>query len=344
MPQTKSDTKALVAELLTIERLTRAEAQIARVRMSQAQRTEIRQELADNADEADARAERLQATLRSLGGTPDVLAEAVGRVTALAKVAAEQAQPFSEALLGDLAMEHQLRDRVVFARVLAEANQETAVADMMVQLERAHTETIEWITVRLAEVAQGGPVALAPTTTQAAVGQVARLSVSGARRSAALLNKAADALRGGRAQAQKAASDVRERAEETVSDAREQAEKTMSGARERAEETVHAVEEVAQAGRDAALARTEETAPAKKIREAARETRKDLGTIEADALPIKDYDDLTVEEVSEQVEGLNDPEDVRVVLAYEQAHKDRKGVSTVTQERLSELAADSVNV
>ncbi len=320
MTKIHADQKTLVAELLTIVRLTRTEAQIARVRIPQAKRDDIRRELADNAREADMRTERLQAALRTLGGTPDVLADAVGKVTALTKAVAEQGQPFSEALLGDLAMEHQLRDRVVFARVLAEANELPAVVDMLNDLERAHTETIEWITVRLAEVAQGGPVALAPTPAQVAIGRMARLSTSGARRSADLFNKAADALLGGRSRAQKAVSDQRKRAEDTVT----------------------AVVEVAEAGRDAAVARTEETAPAKKVREAARETRKDLGTIEVDALPINDYDNLTVDEVSQQVQGLNNADDVRLVGAYEQAHKDRKGVAAATQERLSELAEDSV--
>jgi bacterioferritin (cytochrome b1) len=320
MTTTHTDSKALLTELATILRLTRTEAQIARVRTSQAQREEIRQELADNAREADVRARRLQQALRSLGGTPDVLADAVGRFAALVKAGTEQVQPFSEGLLGDLALEHQLRDRVVFARVIAEAQNESAVVDLLHQLEAAHTETIEWITVRLAEVAQGGPAALAPTPTQAVVGRVARLSMLPSRQYATVINRTADALERGRDKVQE----------------------QFTRLREQTKDTVEATGEVVEAGRDAALARAERVAPSADVREAARKTRKSLGTIEVEALPIKDYDDLSATAIIEQVNGLDDAEDVRVVLAYEQAHKSRKGVSNAVQKRLSELAEQAI--
>ena len=292
------------------------------MRVSQARREEIRRELDDNAREADARAARIQDALRRLGGAPDLLGDTVGRVTALTKVTAEQVQPFSEGLLGDLGLEHQLRDRVVFARVLAEAQDESDIVDLMHDLEEAHTETIEWIRVRLAELAQGGPVALAPTTAQAAVGALARFATLPTRQAAANFNRTADVLQRGRDKAQQ----------------------VIGNAAKRVRETADATEEVVSAGRDAAAKRTEEVAPNADVRKAARKTREDLGTVDADDLPIKDYDSLSGQDAISAVNDLRDAEKVRVVLRYEQAHKARKGVSSAVQKRLTELADESVSV
>jgi hypothetical protein len=239
----------------------------------------------------------------------------------LTKVTAEQVQPFSEGLLGDLGLEHQLRDRVVFARVLAEAQDESDIVDLMHDLEEAHTETIEWIRVRLAELAQGGPVALAPTTAQAAVGALARFATLPTRQAAANFNRTADVLQRGRDKAQQ----------------------VIGNAAKRVRETADATEEVVSAGRDAAAKRAEEVAPNADARKAARKTREDLGTVDADDLPIKDYDSLSGQDAISAVNDLRDAEKVRVVLRYEQAHKARKGVSTAVQKRLTELAHDAVS-
>ena len=315
---------ALVNELVALLRLTRAEAQIARIRISQARRDEIRRELEDNATEADRRAERIQDALRRLGGTPDVLGDTVGRFTALTKATAEQAQPFSEGLLGDLALEHQLRDRVLFTRVLAEAHDETQVVALMTELESAHSETIEWIRVRLAELAQGGPVALAPTPTQAVLSAVARFATFPSRQGTAVFNKAADVLRRSRASAQQTAV------------------ATVAKGREATEATVEATVEVATAGRDAALERAEQVAPTAEVRKAARQTRENLGTIDAEDLPVKKYDTLSAQAASKAVTGLANAEDVEKVLAFEQAHKARRGVTSAATRRLTELAEASV--
>lgn len=321
MTTSRNDSAALLNELVALLRLTRAEAQVARMRVSQARREEIRRELDDNAREADARATRIQDAVRGLGGAPDVIADTVGRVTALTKVTAEQVQPFSEGLLGDLGLEHQLRDRVVFARVLAEAQDETDIVDLMHDLEEAHTETIEWIRVRLAELAQGGPVALAPTPAQAAVGALARFATLPTRQGVATFNRTADALQRGRDKAQEA----------------------IGNAAKKIRETADATEEVVGAGRDAAVKRAEEVAPNADLRKAARKTREDLGTIDADDLPIKHYDSLSGKDAIDAVNGLDDAEELRVVLSYEQAHKARKGVSTAVQKRLTALADASVS-
>lgn len=321
MPKTLSDSTTMLGELAVLLRLTRTEAQVARVRISQARREEIRRELADNARQADARAARIQATIRRLGGAPDVFADAVGRVAAITKATFEQGQPFSEGLLGDLALEHQLRDRAVFTRVLAEAQDESAVVTLMHDLEEAHTETIAWIVVRLAEVAQGGPSALAPTPAQAAVSTVTRIALLPSRQSAALFNQAVNLVRRGRGSA----------------------EQTVQTTRTKVEKSTVATSQVVEAGRNAALARAEEVATSADVRKAAHETREDLGTIEARDLPVKAYDDLSGASAIKAIKTLGNPEDVRVVLRFEQAHKNRKGVSTAAQKRMTDLAEQSVN-
>lgn len=321
MTKTNSDPNTLLAELTALLRLTRTEAQIARVRIAQARREDIRRELVDNAREADVRARHIQASIRRLGGVPDVFAEAIGRVSAMTKATFEQAQPFSEGLLGDLALEHQLRDRAVFARVLAQAQDQQSVVSLMHELEQAHTETIEWITVRLAEVAQGGPVALSPTPTQTALSTVTRMALLPTRRSADLINKTMNLIQRGRAQAEQA----------------------VASTRDRLSATTKATGQVIGAGRNAALARAEAVAPSSQVRNAVHETRKDLGTIDARDLPIKGYDKLSVGAAAKAINKLASADDVRLVLRYEQAHKNRKGVLTAAQQRTSGLAEQSVN-
>ena len=320
MTQSTATSLALQNELVALHRLTRTEAQVARVRVSQARREEIRRELEDNASEADARSARIQLALRQLGGTPDVFGDTVGRVAALTKVTAEQTQPLSEGLLSDLALEHQLRDRVVFARVLAEAADESDVVSLTRDLEKAHTETIEWIRLRLAEVAQGGPVALAPTPTQAAVGALARFATLPSRRGAAIVNKTADLIARGRASVQQAA-------DTTVDSVRD---------------TAEATEEVVVAGRDAALSRAEQVAPSATARKAAHRTRQGLGVIDAADLPVTGYEQLTNAEANEAISDLADAEQVRIVQRFEEAHKNRKRVLNTAQKRLTELAKESV--
>ena len=321
MTTTSPDPTALLAELSTLLRLTRTEAQIARVRTSQAQRAEIRRELADNAREAAGRASRLHTAIRRLGGVPDVVSDALGRVAALTKTALEQGQPLSEGLLSDLALEHQLHDRAMFARILAEAQGRSGLVTLLRQLEDAHAETVEWIKVRLAEVAQGGPAALAPTAAQIAVGAVTRAAMRPPRQGAALVNRAVNLMQRGRNSAVEA----------------------TDAAKEGVAKTAQATGEVMLVGRDAALARAEEVAPYSGMRKAAHGARENLGTIEPADLPIKNYEALSVTEAAKALKRLRSVDDVRVVLTYERAHKARKGVSTAAQKRISELATESVN-
>jgi len=239
---------------------------------------------------------------------------------------------------------------VVFTRVLAEAQDESDIVDLMTALEEAHTETIEWIRVRLAELAQGGPVALAPTPSQVAVGALTRFATLPTRQSAVIFNRAADVLQRGRVRAQEIigntvdkARETTEATEEVVSAGRDKAQQTVGNTVKKARETAEATEEVVSAGRDAAVKRTEEVAPNADVRQAARNTRENLGTVDAEDLPVKDYDSLSGQDAIAAVNDLDDAEKLRVVLRYEQAHKDRKGVSTAAQKRLTELADESVS-
>ena len=70
----------------------------------------------------------------------------VGRVGAVVKATVEQASPVDEALLGDLTLEHQLRDRAIYLRALAEAAKDSGVSKLAERIQKAHEATIEWLT------------------------------------------------------------------------------------------------------------------------------------------------------------------------------------------------------
>src|SRR6478735_2277737 len=95
-------------------------------------------------------------SIRDLGGIPDVVGVAAGRFTAAAKAALEQGQEFIEAILGDLALENELLARTRVAAMIAEHLEVRSVRRTLERLERAHSETVDWLMTRLAEVAAGG--------------------------------------------------------------------------------------------------------------------------------------------------------------------------------------------
>src|SRR5579875_227120 len=102
-----SDTSKVLAQLRELAQLTQTEAQIAQVRVGQASTEAVRRELSQNARNAEQRTDAILRTIRDLGGVPDVITPAFGRVAALVKSGVEQADPVEEALFGDLALEHQ---------------------------------------------------------------------------------------------------------------------------------------------------------------------------------------------------------------------------------------------
>jgi len=175
-----TDTATLITQLRVLAQLTRAEAHVARSRVAQASTDDVRDDLRRNAADADARAARIGDLLRDLGALPDPVTPLVGRVASLVRDAMEQAQPLDEALLGDLALEHQLRDRARYVAELAGAADQPAVHKLAVDLEAAHTETVEWLTGVLADLA-GGQAALQASPLQRLAAQVTRAANTPAR-------------------------------------------------------------------------------------------------------------------------------------------------------------------
>ena len=183
-----TDTATLITQLRILGQLTRTEAQVARQRVVQASTDAVRDDLRQNAADADGRVARIADALRDLGALPDLVTPLLGRVAVLVRGAMEQAQPLDEALLGDLALEHQLRDRARYVAALAAAADVPAVQTLAGELEAAHDETVRWLTSVLADLA-GGQAALEASPLQRVAAQVTR---------AANAPEPAGARRGGR--------------------------------------------------------------------------------------------------------------------------------------------------
>ena len=320
-PQTVA-TDTIIAQLRAIEQLTRTEAQTARIRTAQARSDEVRNELRDNAEDAARRVERITAQLRALDAAPDVVTPAISRVIGLLKSALEQAQPVEEALFTDLTMEHQLVDRARYVRVLAEHANLPAVVRLADDLVAKHTETVEWITVVLAEEALGGPAKLAPTPLQRVAGGLTQAVTLPTRIAVQGVNRAVDGLNRAGNQARDAVGTVAE----TVS-------RVGAGG-----------QEVAAAGRDAALRRAEHVAGrerAEPVADAVHATRTEMGSLTAAELPIKHYEELTTQAATAAVRELSDPDEINAMIAYEERHKNRKGVISAAQGRISALAENA---
>src|SRR3954466_192682 len=140
----------IINQLRALVLLTQTEEQVARTRISQARTDAVRRELTQNADNAAQRSLEITEQLRSLGGVPDVVTPALGRLSATLKATFEQAAPFEEALLTDLQLEHQLVARATYVKVLAEQAEETQVRRLAEKLIGTHQATVEWLTVVLA--------------------------------------------------------------------------------------------------------------------------------------------------------------------------------------------------
>lgn len=310
-----SDTTTLLTQLRTVLALTNTEIQIAETRIAQARTDAVRRELSDNADNARVRAEAIEAAIREQGSVPEVVGPFLGRAAATVKAMVEQAQPFDEALLGDLTLEHQLLDRARYIKALASTSQLPDVVALADRLITAHSATVDWLTTVLAEDALGGPTALRRSPLQAAAGTAVKLvnipvswSTRGLDRALYTVRATPPAL--GELLAQGArAGDV--------------AVKTLTASRDAALETAEDV--TRRAGADIAA-------------DAFRSIRTSTGVLEPGELPIADYDELNVGQVVAEVKALTDSADVRAILAYEQAHKNRHGVVSAAQTRLVTIA------
>lgn len=318
-------TNTLIVQLRVLDQLTQTEAQIARLRVAQARTDAVRRELSENGDNAVRRAQRISAQLRALNALPDVVEPVLGRVLVLAKSTVEQAQPIDETLLGDLALEHQLLDRARYVRVLAERAGLPDVQDLADDLVTAHSATVEWLTIVLAEEALGGPAALAPTPLQRAAGGVVqavtfptRFAVRGAKRAITSLYRRGEQTR------------------ETFEGMADAVAKLGSGGRE-----------VATAGRDAALLRAERVADregAGPVAEAVRRTRAELGALGASELPIVNYEEMKAETAIAAVRELSDPDELNAMIRFEEGHKNRSSVVSAAQTHYAAVAKNAAGL
>ena len=256
-----------------------------------------------------------------LGGFPDVIGPLLGRAAAAVKALTEQAQPFGEALLGDLALEHQLLDRARYIKALAVAVGSSDVEKLADRLIEAHSATVDWLTTVLAEDALGGPAALQRTPLQAATGVAVKMVNVPMSWSARGLDRAVDTVRA----APPALGELLSRG----AHAGDVAAKALT------------------ASRDAALATAERVTRregADQAADALHSMRSAAGVLEADELPITDYDALNVSEAVAEIKELTTPADVRAILAYEEAHKNRQGVVSAAQTRVAAIAQEVVGI
>lgn len=316
-----TDTTTLITQLRAVLELTNTEIQVAQTRIAQARTDAVRRELTENASNARERAEAIESTIRELGGFPDVVGPFIGRLAAAIKSVAEQAQPFDEALLGDLVLEHQLLDRARYLKALAVSTGQTDVEKLATRLVTAHSATVDWLTIVLAEDALGGPAALRRTPFQAAAGTAVKMVNIPMTWSARGLDRAVEAVRS----APPALSELLNRG----AHAGDVAVKTMA------------------ASRDAALDAAESTSRDEGAADAAdaiHSLRAATGTLGADELPIAEYDDLNVNQTVAAVKELEAPADIRAIIAYEEAHKKRQGIVSAAQTRIAAIAQEIVGV
>ncbi|MGB3356258.1 MAG: ferritin-like domain-containing protein [Mycobacterium sp.] len=314
-------TASLLTQLRSLLDLTHTEIQVAETRVVQARTDAVRTELQQNADNARIRAEAIEKAIRDLGGYPDVIGPFLGRAAAAVKALTEQAEPFDEALLGDLALEGQLLDRARYVKALAVAAKDKDVEALATRLITAHTATVEWLTTVLAEDALGGPAALRRTPLQAAAGFAVKFVNLPLTWSTRRAERAADALRSVRP----AVNDLVDRGARTS----DIATKALAGARDSALETAERIAREQGAGQAA---------------DAIHAARSATGILDASELPIAGYDELNVSEAVSAIKELTDPTDIRVIVAYEEANKERQRVVSAAQTRLAAIAQDVVGI
>ena len=318
---TAPDTTRLLAQLRTLLDLTNTEIQIAETRVIQARTEAVRRELTQNAENGRERADAIETAIRDLGGYPDVIGPFLGRAAAAVKALTEQAEPFDEALLGDLALEDQLLDRARYTKALAIAANNKDVENLAERLITAHAATVEWLTTVLAEDALGGPAALRRTPVQAAAGTAVKLVNLPVAWSARGIDRAVETLRN-------AGPAFRELVERG-GNASEIAAKAISASQNAA---LRAAERVTRnEGADGAA-------------DALHAGRESVGVLDASELPIKNYDDLNVNDAVAAIKDLTAPRDVRVIIAYEEAHKDRQRIVSAAQTRVAAIAKEAVGI
>jgi bacterioferritin (cytochrome b1) len=292
----------LVSELQQLLKMTAFEQSIATVRRLQARSTDIAEELGANAEKSGERLALLAGAVKQVGGVPDVVAPLLGKASAFVTSQLNQVQTLQGALLGDLALEHQLRERARYARSLAETLGYSQVVPVLDRLEVAHSATIDWLETRLGEVAKTGTSAIEATPVQAAVSVARRalaapfgLAVFGVNRVSGLVQRF-----GG-----KAVEEVQDTAKAVAND----------------------------------VYPTEQSVDVSVDEFGAVGSFTDNTGVEPDGVhpPFPGYDKLSGDRVMGHVAESTDLPDLQVLLAYEEAHKNRKGVVQAVEARLAEL-------
>ena len=345
----------LLSELQDLLRMTAFEQTIANVRRMQARTTSIEQELAANAEKSGERRALLSDAIRQVGGVPDVVGAGLARAGAFLQAQVNQVQTLQGALLGDLALEHALRERARYARTLAESLGYDQVIPVLDRLEVAHTATIEWLEARLSEVAQTGTSALRATPPQAAVTAVRRVAGAPFGAFAATVNRVTETA----GTVVDTAQDVTGQVADTALDVTGQAVDTARDVTAQAADTTKEVTgQVADTARDVTAQAADTTKDvtaqaadtAKEVTGQAADTAKsaadaassapeviDLTGTDENAMPFPAYDKLTGDSVMRHAKDTDDVDELRAILAFEQAHKSRKGVVQAVTERLNEL-------
>ena len=318
---TTSHTSSLLAQLRTVLDLTNTEIQVAETRVAQARTDAVRRELAQNASNGRDRATAIASTIRDLGGFPDVIGPFLGRAGAAVKALTEQAQPFSEALLGDLALEGQLLDRSRYIKALAVAAKRSDVEDLATRLITAHSATVDWITTVLAEDALGGPAALRRTPLQAAAGSVVKLANLPVNWSTRGVDRAVEAVRS-----------------------------TAPALNELLSRGAHVGDVAAKAAvaaRDSALQSAERVIRdqgSAQLADAVHSARSVTGVLSHEELPIDNYDELNQSDAVAAIKELTAPQDIRAMVAYEEANKARARVVSAAQARVAAIAQEVVGI
>lgn len=311
----------LIAQLRTILDLTNTEIQVAETRIAQARTDAVRRELTQNAENGRHRAEQIEQAIRDLGGFPDVIGPFLGRAAAAVKALTEQAAPFDEALLGDLALEDQLLDRSRYVKALAVAAKDKDVEALAERLITAHSATVEWLTTVLAEDALGGPAALRRTPLQAAAGLTVKVLNLPFTWSVERAERAVEAVRSVRP----AVGDLVDRGARSS----EIAAKALAGARNSALEAAERI--------------TREQG-AEDVADVIHAARGAAGVLDSDELPIAEYDELNQADAVAAIKDLTDASDIRVIVSYEEAHKNRQRVVSAAQTRLAAIAQEVVGI
>ena len=318
---TSSDKTTVLAQLRALHQLTNTEIQVAETRIAQARTEAVQRELTQNASNARERSEAIEKAIRELGSVPDLIGPFLGRAAAAVKALTEQAQPFDEALLGDLALEDQLLDRARYLKALAVAANLTNIESLATRLITAHSATVDWLTTVLAEDALGGPAALRRTPLQAAAGTAVKLVNLPVEWSTRGFDRAADALRSARPTFNELVS--------RSANAGDVAAKALAASRNAALEAAEKV------------TRNE---GARQTADALHSARAAVGVLDADELPIANYDELNVREAVAEVKDLTNPSDVRAIIAYEEANKNRQRIVSAAQTRVAAIAQEVVGI